>query len=285
MKRISFFAVAGFLVAFGLLTTFLTSSIIFDLFNIRSHEGNYVLLVVWANLVSGLLYLTSAVGFIQRRGWAALPLIISVAILVLAFFGLLIHINGGGAYETKTVFAMLFRIAVNVVLAILVYRSVARSSRGLANQNMLLMLPVLLVLAGCGHSTVHEHNHESATESAHDHDHDAVGHEAISLNNGEKWEADEHTMVAAEKMKTTIAGFQKDGAADYKLLADTLKAQLNALIAGCTMEGPAHDALHQWLVPFTAHVKHLSEVEGKAEGITALREVQSSLDVFEESFR
>ena len=49
MKKIILYLVAAMLIAFGLLTLFLSSSVIFDLFDIRSKEGNYVLFVVWSN--------------------------------------------------------------------------------------------------------------------------------------------------------------------------------------------------------------------------------------------
>jgi len=284
MKRISFYALAAFLVGFGLLTTFLTSSVIFDWFDIRSREGNYVLIVVWANLVSGLMYLTSAAGLIRRKTWAVLPLIISAGVLVLAFFGLLIHINGGGAYETKTIFAMLLRIFINVVLFILLYRSSATLRAGLVNP-VVVVLPLALALAGCGHATVHEHDHGSETSGDHVHAHDAAAHEGLALNDGEKWEADAHTLSAAQKMKHTVSEFEKDGRADYNVLADTLQTQLNTLIAGCTMEGAPHDALHQWLEPFLGQVKDLSKVQGQTEGVAALKSVQKSLDVFDEHFR
>lgn len=287
MKRFSFFTLAAFLVGFGLLTTFLTSSIIFDWFDIRSREGNYVLIVVWANFVSGLMYLASAVGFIKRKGWAVLPLIISAGVLILAFFGLLIHINSGGAYETKTIFAMLFRIFINIVLFILLYRSAATIRSGHANPIVLVLLPVMLALAGCGQSTVHDHDHDHESEASggHEHAHDAVTNKALTLNDGEKWQADEHTMSAAQKMKRTVSDFENSGRGDYNVLADTLETQLNELIVGCTMEGAPHDALHQWLEPFLGEVKELSNVQGPTEGDAALKSIQKSLDVFDEHFR
>jgi len=69
MKKFIQYLMAIILVAFGLLTLFLSSSVIFDLFGIREKEGNYVLLVVWANFFSSLLYLFSAYGFIKTKKW------------------------------------------------------------------------------------------------------------------------------------------------------------------------------------------------------------------------
>ena len=129
MKRVLPVSLAALLTAFGLLTLFLSSSVIFDLFGVRAKEGNYVLLVVWANFLSSILYLVAAYGFVKSRKWTIKPLGISAIILVLAFAGLLIHINSGGIYETKTVGAMLFRIVVTAVFAALAYVLILKNNK------------------------------------------------------------------------------------------------------------------------------------------------------------
>ncbi|MEA5112339.1 hypothetical protein SDC9_33391 [bioreactor metagenome] len=129
MKRVLPVSLAALLTAFGLLTLFLSSSVIFDLFGIRAKEGNYVLLVVWANFLSSILYLVAAYGFVKSRKWTIKPLGISAIILVLAFAGLLIHINSGGIHETKTVGAMLFRIVVTAVFAALAYVLISKNNK------------------------------------------------------------------------------------------------------------------------------------------------------------
>lgn len=98
------------LVFFGLLTLFLSSSIIFDLFGIREKEGNYVLFIVWTNFICSLIYLSSVYGFIKRKKWTFPLLVISLAILMIVFLWFLEYINSGGLYETKTIGAMIFRI-------------------------------------------------------------------------------------------------------------------------------------------------------------------------------
>lgn len=112
---------AVLLSAFALLTLFLSGSVIFDLFGIRAKEGNYVLLVVWANFISSLLYLVAAYGLIMLKKWPYKILIISVAILSAALAGLFIHIDQGGLYETKTIGAMVFRISITLVLSFFCY--------------------------------------------------------------------------------------------------------------------------------------------------------------------
>lgn len=121
MKKYVLYTSAAILTAFGLLTLFLSTSVIFDLFGIRAKEGNYVLFVVWSNFISSILYLFSAYGFAKSKKWTTTLLGISTIILIAAFIGLKIHINSGGIYETKTIGAMIFRIAVTLVFAIIAF--------------------------------------------------------------------------------------------------------------------------------------------------------------------
>lgn len=121
MKKYGHYTSAIILAAFGLLTFFLSTSVIFDLFGVRAKEGNYVLFVVWSNFISSILYLLAAYGFIRIRKWTATLLGISTVILIAAFIGLQIHANSGGIYETKTIGAMIFRIAVTLVFAIIAF--------------------------------------------------------------------------------------------------------------------------------------------------------------------
>jgi len=129
MKKILPYLIATPLTAFGLITLFLSSSVIFDLFGIREKEGNYVLLVVWANFFSSILYLFAAYGFIKNSKWTAKYLVASVVILVVAFIGFLIYINGGGIHETKTIGAMIVRISITIGFLILAYFTICKPRR------------------------------------------------------------------------------------------------------------------------------------------------------------
>src|SRR3989339_293423 len=126
MRKALPYLLASILAAFGLLTLFLSTSVIFDLFGVRAKEGNYVLFVVWANFISSLLYLFAAYGFIESKKWTAPLLGISVIVLLLAFVGLFIHINAGGIYETKTIGAMAFRTTVTLVFSALAYFTITK---------------------------------------------------------------------------------------------------------------------------------------------------------------
>jgi len=97
------------LLLFGALTLFLSASVIFDLFGVRAREGNYVLVVVWANLIASILYVLAAVGVIMQRRWPARVLLAAVVVLVGAAVVFAWHVYGGGLYEQKTIGALAFR--------------------------------------------------------------------------------------------------------------------------------------------------------------------------------
>lgn len=117
---------SAILFAFGLVTLFLSTSIIFDLFGIRAKEGNYVLFIVWANFIVSIIYLFAAYGFLKSKKWTTTLLSASALVLVLALIGLFIHIATGGIYETKTIGAMIFRIALTLIFAYTAYHSITK---------------------------------------------------------------------------------------------------------------------------------------------------------------
>ena len=121
MKKSLIYVASAILAGFGLLTLFLSTSVIFDLFGIRAKEGNYVLFVVWSNFISSIIYLIAAYGFVKSKKWTISLLGLSTIILIIAFVGLKIHANSGGLYETQTVGAMIFRISVTLVFTIIAY--------------------------------------------------------------------------------------------------------------------------------------------------------------------
>lgn len=127
MIKILRYIFAALLTAFGLLTLFLSSSVIFDLFGIRAKEGNYVLFVVWANFLSSILYLFAAYGFIKTQEWTTKLLGISSILLIVAFIGLFIHIYSGGIYETKTIGAMIFRIILTLIFMTMAYFTISKN--------------------------------------------------------------------------------------------------------------------------------------------------------------
>jgi len=102
------------LLVFGTLTLFLSSSVLFDWFDIKAKEGNYVLFFVWTNFICSILYLTAAYGLIKKKQWTIKLLLTALILLSIAFVCLINHIIMGSPYEANTVGAIIFRIGITV---------------------------------------------------------------------------------------------------------------------------------------------------------------------------
>lgn len=117
MKTIILKISGTILTLFALITLFMSTSVIFDLFGIREKEGNYVLFVVISNFIAAFMCLLGAYGLFTEKKWSTKLLLITTTILIVSFIGLLIHANSGGIYEHKTIKAMLSRIAITGAFA------------------------------------------------------------------------------------------------------------------------------------------------------------------------
>lgn len=101
---------------FGLVSVFMASSVIFDLFGIREKEGNYVLFIVYTNLTCGILYLLAAYTTWTKPKLSFKTLLVSLSLLIIAFVAFQFYIDNGGIHEEKTVKAMLFRIVFTAIM-------------------------------------------------------------------------------------------------------------------------------------------------------------------------
>ena len=129
MKKYISIISAIFLTAFGALTFYLSFSLIFDLFNVRHDQENFVPFVAWANLVVSGLYFISAFGFFTNKEWTVKTLLASVGILVVTFGVYNMYLSSGGAHLEKTWGALIFRTSVTIVFTISAYFTVSRSRR------------------------------------------------------------------------------------------------------------------------------------------------------------
>jgi len=133
MKSIVLFISAFIMALFGIVTLFMSTAVLFGLFNIREKEGNYVLFVVVANFVCAFLYLAAAYGFFTKKKWTTMVLNFSVGILVFTFIGLGIHISAGGIYEQKTVYAMMFRSIVTIAFLLISLKYISKEAIKIIN--------------------------------------------------------------------------------------------------------------------------------------------------------
>jgi drug/metabolite transporter (DMT)-like permease len=117
MRNIVLKTTGSVLGLFGLLTLFVSSSILFDLFEVREKLNHYILFVVCANFICAFLYLFASYCFFTKNKQATIALFIAVAILLATYISLLIYVQTGRIFEMRTVKAMLFRTSITIVFA------------------------------------------------------------------------------------------------------------------------------------------------------------------------
>ena len=121
---------AAVAVLFGAITVFSGGTALFGSAVLRAAYGDVVPHVLWFNFLAGFAYVLAGIGLFRSRRWAAqlAVLIAAASALVLAALG--VHVATGGAFETRTVGAMVLRTGVWIVIAVMSCRALGcRSSR------------------------------------------------------------------------------------------------------------------------------------------------------------
>ena len=117
MRRYLIIILAAFLTIVGLVSMFMTFSVIFDLFEVRKQEGNYIPMVVYGNFICSFLYVIAAYYIFKENDLSTIYLFFAVLLLLITYAYMLYHIQSGKPYEMKTVFAMLGRTSLTIVYA------------------------------------------------------------------------------------------------------------------------------------------------------------------------
>ena len=105
-RALALAAIAGI---FGLLTLKSGGEVLFLDGAGREAAGNYVPFVVWFNFLAGFAYIAGSVGLALWRTWVR-SLALAIAFLtILVFAALGVHMMMDGAYELRTVGAMVIR--------------------------------------------------------------------------------------------------------------------------------------------------------------------------------
>lgn len=128
MKNYILKITAVIITIFALITIFMSTSVIFDLFQIREKEGNYVMFVVVTNFIVGFTYLLSAYGLFTEKKWTTKVLAASGILLLIGFIGLIIHVYSGGIYEIKTIGAMIFRISITILFTFISHFKISKTT-------------------------------------------------------------------------------------------------------------------------------------------------------------
>jgi len=116
-------------IVFGLITIWQGGVVLFVDGEARRAAGDYVPFVLWFNFLAGFMYVAAGSGLWFRRPWAvALATVIAVATL-LVFAALGWHVARAGAYEVRTVVAMMLRTGVWSAIAVIGSRALQRRNQ------------------------------------------------------------------------------------------------------------------------------------------------------------
>lgn len=112
-------------IVFGALTVFSGGMVLIGGPAARAAVGNAVPFVLWFNFLAGFAYVAVGIGLWRSRRWARWfsAVILIATFMVLVAFGL--HVVGGGAYETRTVGAMILRTGVWAAITLIAMRGIA----------------------------------------------------------------------------------------------------------------------------------------------------------------
>lgn len=142
----------------------------------------------------------------------------------------------------------------------------------------LCLLAATLFLLSCGDERT-EADNEHAEHAEHT---SATKDEGLVLNDGKKWQMDDHTRASFAKMAEAFVNVDAAalGSDGLKQAGDDLKEDLKSLIQGCTMTGPGHDQLHVFLTSYIPAVTALQE-SGRVEDA---KKVQHYLAIYGDYF-
>ncbi len=116
-KPVMRYIIAAVALLFGIATIKAGGDVLFFSAQAKADAGNYVLFVLWANFIAGFFYILCAAAILLRPALAfSVASFIAVATVVV-FAALGLHILSGGAYEMRTVMAMVFRAAIWIIIA------------------------------------------------------------------------------------------------------------------------------------------------------------------------
>ena len=114
----------------------------------------------------------------------------------------------------------------------------------------ILSLTLSVLIFGC--STSPENKEEIVIETTEENHHHEE-HEAIVLDNGNKWVVVPEMMAFIKNIENGVLNFsskENPSFEDHQQLSILIEDNLEKLTSNCTMTGQGHDELHKWLLPF-----------------------------------
>ncbi len=107
---------------------------------------------------------------------------------------------------------------------------------------------------------------------------------ALQLNQGAKWKADESTNTQVHHMLNFVLKQYPVTIDEFKTVSNAIKQDTDKLISGCKMQGPEHETLHAWLLPFLEINKKLANTTSVDEAKTLYADMQHQLKTYFDFF-
>ena len=137
------------------------------------------------------------------------------------------------------------------------------------------LLPLFLLAFATLNSSCGDHSHDAATHDDHttaapDSTHakatDALP--PVTLNNGQRWKANPETTSGIATMVAILAAYDP-ATGDPTVLKDALEAEFGLIFERCTMEGEAHNQLHNYLLPIHHQLRDFAATEAQRTALGA----------------
>ena len=123
-RTVNWMAIAA--IVFGAVTILSGGRALFGSLETRAELGNVVPFVLWFNFFAGFAYIIAGAGLLQRRRWAAYASLFMAVSTIFVFAAFGIHVMGG-AFEMRTMGALIFRCLFWIVVAIVSLRNMKRT--------------------------------------------------------------------------------------------------------------------------------------------------------------
>lgn len=107
----------------------------------------------------------------------------------------------------------------------------------------------------------------------------------LTLDNGEKWIANQETQLGVEKMDVILKKFKSSATTNYQELGNELSEQTSYIIKNCTMKGEPHEQLHVVLVPMLDEISILKESNDEAASIASIGKLEALIRDYFKHFK
>lgn len=125
----------------------------------------------------------------------------------------------------------------------------------------------------------------SAEEHSHAHQAHDTALPGLSLNNGERWQTDDHTRMLSQTMRKTFFAADHTTLEGLNTAGTLLGQQVQELIAGCTMTGEAHDQLHRFLNQHIPTINALKAATDYSVARDNAIQLKSQLETYQKHFQ